>query len=160
MQKSWALVPTDTSIPRTRNDYPNLECGSLDDGCRGIIFFGSCPGFKQVCDNFRCRCAGAVTVVDERFSGWECGPGFDGCNGTIDFGTCTGLNATCLNHRCKDDSFKASMWRLVCEAGTVGRWWVKDIEFHAEGMCKSHKGMENVNQLWHILVGVSRIKCL
>jgi len=53
----------------------------------------------------------------------------------LSFGTCTGVNATCQNNRCKDTSFKASMWRLLCDSGTVGRWWIKEIEFHSEGLC-------------------------
>lgn len=122
-------------VSRTQNDYPLLECGGLDDSCEGQIDFGTCPGYREVCEENRCRCAGAASRFDPRFADWDCGIGDDGCNGTLNFGTCTGVNATCQNNRCKDTSFKASMWRLLCESGTVGRWWVKDIEFHREGLC-------------------------
>jgi len=124
-----------TCIPRTRNDYPLLECGGLDDGCDERIDFGTCPGYQEVCEQNRCRCTGGATKFDLRFRDFDCGTADDGCNQTLDFGECTGYNATCDNNRCKDTGSKASMWRLLCEAGTIGRWWVKEVEFHAEGLC-------------------------
>lgn len=140
---SWAIrgeisgfgVDKYRCIARTREDYPLLECGAFDDGCRGTINFGDCPGHQEVCENNRCRCTRRDEESDLRFADWECGTTPDGCNGTLDFGTCPGSNATCTNNVCKDDNFKASMWRLLCESGTVGRWWIRELEFHQEGLC-------------------------
>merc|ERR1712194_711519 len=41
----------------------------------------------------------------------------------------------CEDHVCKDDASAKTRWRLSCASGTVGRWWVREIEFHGEGMC-------------------------
>jgi hypothetical protein len=122
-------------IPRTRDDFPALECGVLDDRCRGLIDFGSCPGYQEVCMNNRCQCSAPATYANVRFRFHECGVDSDGCNGTLSFGTCTGWNQSCVANRCQDNAFRASMWRITCEAGTVGRWWVRELEFHLTGLC-------------------------
>lgn len=124
-------------VPRTRADYPLLQCGAFDDGCGGSIDFGSCTGYSEVCDLNRCVCTGRVDETDARFAGWECGAYGDGCGGALDFGECppSETGVSCVNNTCVEDEPSAKMWRLVCESGTASRWWIREIEFHTEGLC-------------------------
>ncbi|CAJ1441698.1 unnamed protein product [Effrenium voratum] len=122
-------------VPRTPEDFPSLQCGSLEDGCGGSIQFGACPGSQEICDRNQCICQGRLEVSDVRFSNWECGDHEDGCGATLRFGSCNSSNATCFNNRCKETAFTAAHWRLVCTGNTVARWVVREVRFHADGLC-------------------------
>jgi len=131
-------------IPRAKEDYPLLQCGTLDDNCGGTIDFGSCQGYNEECHVNRCRCMGRTDVFDARFKGWQCGLYGDGCDGTLDFGTCTSEGAvSCVEHACIEENPVATSWRLVCSSGTQGRWWLREVEFHTEGLCqKAHRSFK------------------
>lgn len=123
-------------VPRRPQDFPDLNCGTLADGCGGEVRFGDCPGLRQLCESNRCVCQGRFEVSEPRFQGWDCGSYEDGCGGSLRFGLCdNSTNTTCVNHRCKDDVFSAAHWRLVCTAQTVGRWMVREVRFHTDGLC-------------------------
>mmetsp|Transcript_88106 Transcript_88106/g.247758 ORF Transcript_88106/g.247758 Transcript_88106/m.247758 type:complete len:889 (-) Transcript_88106:179-2845(-) len=126
-------------VPRTKEDYPLLECGTLDNSCRGNIFFGVCEGHAEICEANKCRCTGRREKADARFVGWQCGQGDDGCGGILDFGDCPATDAgdvaKCVDHHCKDSEFAAVQWRVMCAAPILSRWWIREIEFHTEGLC-------------------------
>lgn len=122
-------------VPRTSQDFPSLQCGVLENGCGSNIEFGWCAGSKEVCQVNQCICQGRLEVTDPAFTGWQCGDAEDGCGGILRFGSCSANNATCLNHRCKEDIFAAAHWRLMCTGTTVSRWVVREVRFHADGLC-------------------------
>eukprot|EP00931_Biecheleriopsis_adriatica_P088192 TRINITY_DN62565_c0_g1_i1.p1 TRINITY_DN62565_c0_g1~~TRINITY_DN62565_c0_g1_i1.p1 ORF type:complete len:909 (+),score=140.57 TRINITY_DN62565_c0_g1_i1:40-2766(+) len=127
-------------VLRTARDFPLLQCGVMDDGCGGQIQFGNCPGHAEVCDNGFCVCSGRSKAADPQYADWECGTTGDGCGGTLSFGACNASrNATCVNNYCKEDISAASYWRLVCMGDTVGRWIVREVEFHVDGLCTIHQ---------------------
>ena len=72
------------------------QCGTIQDGCGGVLDCGSCPagqtcgggGGPNVCGNG--PCVPATTCAP----GLDCGVVPDGCGGTIDCGTCS-MGQTC-----------------------------------------------------------------
>ena len=123
-------------VPRTARDFPTLQCGTLADACGGDLQLGRCAGSQEFCDANVCVCQGRLQVTDNAFSTWECGDYEDGCGGNLRFGNCdNSTNASCSNHRCKEDAFAAVFWRLICTGSTVGRWVVREVRFHTDGLC-------------------------
>eukprot|EP00930_Biecheleria_cincta_P031200 TRINITY_DN21657_c0_g1_i1.p1 TRINITY_DN21657_c0_g1~~TRINITY_DN21657_c0_g1_i1.p1 ORF type:complete len:893 (+),score=128.15 TRINITY_DN21657_c0_g1_i1:108-2786(+) len=134
------LGPTKSfCVLKTREDYRFLSCGVLDDGCQGQINFGVCAGSQETCLRNRCVCTGRLEAKDARFAGWQCGTADDGCGSKLSFGSCDNATSTCFQHYCKEDILKAYYWRLVCMGETVGRWQVRELRFHLDGLCTLHQ---------------------
>lgn len=134
------LGPTKSlCITKTKEDYPLLNCGVLDDGCQGQIYLGTCEGSQEICQSNRCVCAERLEVSNNLFAGWQCGTADDGCSGVLDFGRCNNGTSFCFNHVCKEDMYAAFYWRLVCMGTTVSRWVVRELQFHLDGLCTIHQ---------------------
>jgi hypothetical protein len=88
-------APPPSCTPRTCA-MAGASCGSVADGCGGLLSCGTCPsgttcgggGVPYVC--------GGPTCIKQTCAslGFSCGKAGDGCGGTLDCGTCTG-GATC-----------------------------------------------------------------
>jgi hypothetical protein len=81
-------------VPKTCVNYPG-QCGSLSDGCGGIITC-NCP-LGENCVSGTCVPSCIPTTCAAL--GKNCGSWSDGCGGTLNCGTCT-LPQTCSNGVC------------------------------------------------------------
>jgi hypothetical protein len=92
------------------------NCGTISDGCGGMISCGACTGF-DTCGGGTpsqpnvCGCT-AKTCAQ---LGKNCGTVGDGCGGTIDCGTCNGASPICADNVCTTCSSSAQ-----CQTAGLG----------------------------------------
>ena len=78
-----------TCTPKTCSQL-GAECGSISNGCGGMIACGGCISGKTCSSN---QCINAATTCDADTCSsldLECGSWSNGCSGTINCGSCTG----------------------------------------------------------------------
>jgi hypothetical protein len=73
----------------------NANCGTLSDGCGGVLNCGTCPA-GQVCGAQQNNQCGTGTCTPTT-CGARCGIQSDGCSGTLDCGPCNG----CVPFQCQ-----------------------------------------------------------
>lgn len=94
----------------------DLNCGTIDDGCGGMVSCGACTGF-DTCGGGTpsqpnvCGCT-AKTCAQ---LGTSCGMAADGCGGQIDCGSCSGANPICVSNVCTTCSSSAQ-----CQTAGLG----------------------------------------
>ncbi len=83
-----------------------MNCGSISDGCGGMITCGSCTG-NDTCGGAGtanvCGCTPATTCP----SGDACGTASDGCGGMVTCGTCA-AGETCSANQCVSSTTSSS----------------------------------------------------
>jgi hypothetical protein len=84
----------------TCDEYPDVECGLVANGCGGVLDCGSCPE-PYVCGagGVPNQCAAGCTPVSCEAAGAECGSVEDSCGNTLDCGTCPS-GFLCSRNRC------------------------------------------------------------
>ncbi len=86
--------PLPVCVPQTCAQL-NAACGSIGDGCGGVLNCGSCPsGSACGASGIPNQCGGECQKLTCGDHGAQCGTVPDGCGGTLNCGQCAG-NQTC-----------------------------------------------------------------
>jgi len=126
--------------PAVCEDFPEVECGTVEGVCGGPLFCGDC-GVNQWCDEGACQClyadCGGVCCGEDESCldgaccqgatcaalGVECGVHPDGCGGWTACGDCG------------TDEFCTDEFECVCEFVTCGDDCCPEGEVCNEGVC-------------------------